>query len=72
MSQKLTNLTSSFPYPRLTVSKERLQARILGSGLLGTRGYMEDLVEQSPKYSQYALCEEKANCWRMLNNVNLL
>lgn len=41
---------------------------MLGSGLLGTGGYLKDLPGQSPNYCQFALCEEKANCWMMLND----
>lgn len=57
-----------FPLPQAHLSKERLQAKMLGSGLLGTGGYLEGLPGQSPKYSQFALCEEKANCWMVLND----
>lgn len=32
-----------FPLPQAHLSKERLQAKMLGSGLLGTGGYLEDL-----------------------------
>lgn len=57
------------PLVQAYLSKERGQARMLGSGLLGTKGYLEDLAGQSPKYSQFALCEEKTNCLMMLNDM---
>lgn len=35
------------------------------------QGVLEDLAGHPPKSSQFALCEDKVNCWMMLNDMLL-